>query len=34
MGVGVTGPGAATATDLNPHLDYTTDTVTQTIRDQ
>ena len=30
----VTGPGAGTVTDLNPHLDYSSSTVSQAIRDQ
>ena len=34
MGASVTGPGAGTVTDLNPHLDYSSGTVSQAIRDQ
>ena len=34
IGASVTGPGAGTVTDLNPHLDYSSGTVAQAIRDQ
>jgi hypothetical protein len=34
MGASVTGPGPGAVTDLNPHLDYSTPTVAQGIRDQ
>ena len=34
IGAAVTGPGAGAAVDLNGHLDYSTPTVPQAVRDQ
>ncbi len=34
MGATITGSGAGTAIDLNPHLDYSTPTADQSVRDQ